>query len=93
MIAFAGRGRVAGGWAFVPIQAQPAEAAQDDFGGLGGVAGGVGVFNAQDERAAGMAGVKPVEQGGAGAADVQEACRTGRKANSNIHGERLKAKG
>ena len=27
VIAFAGRGRVAGGWAFVPIQAQPAEAA------------------------------------------------------------------
>ena len=85
VIAFAGARRVADGRAFVPIQAEPAQSAQDDLCGLGGVSGGIGVFHAQDERSAGVAGVKPVEQRRPGAANVQKTGWTGCKANSNIH--------
>ena len=72
--------------AFVPIQSQPAQPAEDDFRGLLRIAGGVGVLDAQDKHAAGVAGIEPVKQGGARPADVQKARRTGRKANASIHG-------
>ena len=84
-IAFARAGGVAGERAFVPVQAEPAQAVEDDVDGFLGVARGVGVLDAQDERAAGVAGVEPVEQGGARAADVQKTGGTGSKTNTNFH--------
>ena len=85
-IAFARAGGVAGERAFVPVQPEPAQAVEDDVHGFLRVARGVGVLDAQDERAAGVAGVKPVEQGRARAADVQEAGRAGGKTNARFHG-------
>jgi hypothetical protein len=71
--------------AFIPIQPEPAQAAENDIGGFLGIAGRVGVLDAQDKGAAGVAGVKPVEQSRAGAANVQQTRRTGGKTNTNIH--------
>ena len=44
----------------------------------------VGVLDAQEERSAEPAGVEPVEQGRARAADVQEAGRGGREAGDDL---------
>ena len=85
-VAFARAGGVAGERAFVPVEAEPAQAVEDDVHGFLGIARGVGVLDAQDERAAGVAGVKPVEQGGARAADVQVAGGRGGKTNARFHG-------
>ena len=57
--------------ALVPVQTQPTHGAQDDLRVLVGGTGGVGVVDAQDERAAVCAGESPVIDSGAGAADVQ----------------------
>ncbi len=84
-VAFAWAGGVAGDRAFVPIEAEPAQAVEDDVHGFLRVARGVGVFDAQDERAAGVAGVKPVEQRGARAADVEVAGGRGSKTNTRFH--------
>ena len=84
-IAFARAGGVAGERAFVPRKPEPAQAVEDDVHGFLGVASGVGVFDAQDERAAGVAGVKPVEERGARAANVEEARRTRSKSNARFH--------
>ena len=55
----------------LPVEAQPFEPV-DERGNRGfGRAGAVGVLDAQQELAAGVLGVKPVEQRGARAADVQ----------------------
>src|ERR1035437_5914728 len=70
-VALARAGGVGGERAFVPIQTEPAESAQDDLDGLLRIARSVGVLDAEDERAAGVPGVKPVEQSGARTADVQ----------------------
>ena len=61
-VALARAGGVAGERAFVPIEAEPAQAVEDDVHGFLRIARGVGVLDAEDERAAGVAGVKPVEQ-------------------------------
>ena len=57
-------------WPLIPFQPEPAQAIEDDFDRLQRVTRDVSVFDAQNERAAGMAGVEPVEQRGARAADV-----------------------
>ena len=57
--------------ALVPVQAQPTHGAQNDLRVLVGGTGGVGVVDAQDERAAVCTGKSPVIDSGAGAADVQ----------------------
>ena len=57
----------------VPVEAQPVEPVEDDFLGLLGVAGVVGVLDAEDKRAGVLAGVDPVEEGGAGSTDMEEA--------------------
>ena len=62
-------------WALVPVQTQPTHGAQDDLRVLVGGTGGVGVVDAQDERAAVCAGESPVIDSGTGAADVQLARR------------------
>jgi hypothetical protein len=61
----------------VPIEAEPFEAVQDRLGRLGCGARAVGVLDAQQEFAADMFGVEPVEQGRAGPADMQIAGRRG----------------
>ena len=55
------------------MQTQPAEAVEDDVHGFLRVAGYIRVLDAQYERAAVVAGVKPVEKRSARATDVKEA--------------------
>ena len=57
----------------VPVEAEPGEAVEDDAGVLVRGAFLVGVFDAEQELAARVAGEEPVEEGGAGAADVEVA--------------------
>ncbi len=63
----------------VPAEAEPLEAFVDGLEGRLGVALQIGVIDAEDHRAAMAAGVQPVEDKRAGAADVQIACRRRRK--------------
>ena len=63
----------------VPLQAKPFQAVEDGVDGFRGVAGAVGILDAQQELAAAMARIQPVKQCGSCPADVQEACRRGRK--------------
>lgn len=57
--------------AFIPIEAEPLEAVDDALDEFGLVALGVGILDAKDHGAALLAGVEPVEESGAGAADVE----------------------
>ena len=57
----------------VPVEAEPAQAVHDSRDHLPRRTFGVGVLDAQHERAAVPAGIQPVEQRRAGAADVQVA--------------------
>jgi hypothetical protein len=84
-------GGVAGERTFIPVQAEPAEAVEDDFHGRLRVARGVGVLDAQDEGATRVAGIEPVEERGAGAADVEKAGGTGGEADSRFHGVKRKS--
>lgn len=71
--------------AFVPLNPQPAQSVEENFQGRLGVSLFVGVFDAQDKLAAGMPGVKPVEQSGSCAPDMKRAGGTGSKSGSNFH--------
>ena len=57
----------------IPVEAEPVHAVEDRLAGCLGVAGGIGVLDAEDERAFVLTGEEPVEKGGAGAADVEVA--------------------
>ena len=70
----------------VPVQAEPGQGVEDRVEGLLRVAGGVGVLNAEDEGAAGVARVGPVEQAGAHHADVRGARRGGAEAHTDGRG-------
>src|SRR6266851_5436151 len=70
----------------VPVEAQPGEAVEDHLRMLVGRARLVGVFDAQQELAALVAGVQPVEEGGAGASDVEIARRGRSEADAGGHG-------
>ena len=72
--------------ALVPIEAEPVHAVEDCLFGGFGVTGFVGVFDAEDEGSAEVAGEEPVEQSGASAADVKVASRRRSKASANGHG-------
>ena len=72
--------------AFVPVDAQPAEAVEDRLQGLVDVPLLIGVVDPQDELPAVRAGEQPAEQGRADPADVQVAGRTGSKSRANRHG-------
>ena len=61
--------------ALVPVEPEPSHAVEDAVDHLGGRALDVGVLDAEDERAAVVPGEEPVEEGGAGAADVEVAGR------------------
>ena len=56
--------------AFVPGEAEPAEGVEDLLLGGGDEAGAVGVFDAEDELAAALAGVDVVDEADVGGADV-----------------------
>ncbi len=65
----------------VPVELQPFEAVDDGGDGFRVVALAVGILDAQQHLAAPALGVKPVEQRGAGPADVQVARRRRSKAH------------
>jgi hypothetical protein len=67
--------------AFVPIQSEPAQAIEDHLQGFGCIALLVRVLDAQDELAAGVPCVEPVEQRGSRSAHVQIA--GGRRSETN----------
>jgi hypothetical protein len=66
------------------VDAEPRERPDDPLGPLGAVAGGVGVFDAQHESAAVLAGVQPVVQRRSRAADVEHAGRRRREAHAGL---------
>ena len=67
----------------VPVEPEPAQRLVDVLDVLGRVALGVGVLDAQEHLAAVVAGLEPVEQRGAGAADVQLAGRGGSESDAH----------
>src|SRR6185295_7067409 len=69
----------------VPVEAEPLQAVDDGLDRFLGGALAVGVLDAQAEDAAVMPGIQPVEQGRAGASDVEEAGRRGGKAGDDSH--------
>src|SRR5262249_5752160 len=80
-----GAERAADFGALVPGDAEPAEAVEDGLQGLGTVALGVGVVDAQAEGAPLRRGQQPVKQRGADPADVQIAGGTGGEAGADRH--------
>ena len=70
--------------AFVPVEAEPAHAFENAFDhGFGGALE-VGVLDAEDEGSAEVAGEEPVEEGGAGSADVEVASGRGRETDAGV---------
>ena len=68
---------------FVPLEAHPAQIVENRLLRLARRALEIGVFDAQDERAALAAGEQPVEQCRSGVTDVQMTC--GRRRETNSH--------
>src|SRR5579862_2671753 len=76
----------------VPFEAEPGEPVDDRGDRLGGRAHPVGILDAQQELAVATRAVKlvvareePVEEGGAGAADMEEAGRRGGETDDDAH--------
>ena len=84
-VAFARPGGVAGDWSLVPFKPQPAQPLENHIDRLLRVARGVRVFNPQDERAARMPRIQPVEQRRTGTSNVKVAGRTRGKTDANFH--------
>ena len=72
--------------AFIPLHAQPLEIGDEIDQGLGVVAGLIGVLDAEQEIAADVPGEEPVEQRGAGPADMQITGGTGGEADAGAGG-------
>ncbi len=70
----------------VGAEAEPVQALQDQPRVFVGAAGAVGILDPQQEFAAVMAAEQVVEEGGAGAADVQRPGGAGREARADGHG-------
>jgi type II secretory pathway component GspD/PulD (secretin) len=68
----------------IPVHAQPLQAVVNHVQKGLAVAFLVGVLDAQDEDAAGVAGIQPVEQRRAGASNVEEAGRTRSETNAYL---------
>ena len=70
---------------FIPIETQPAKSSQDGLGMLrvGSVA--VGILDAEDEHASMVPREQPVEEGGAGAADMEVARGRGSEPSAYRH--------
>ena len=71
----------------VPEELEPAQAVEDRLHRRLGRPRAVGVLDAQDEPAAVMAGIEPVEQRRAGAADVEESGGRGGETGYHCHGQ------
>ena len=67
----------------VPVEAEPAQPVEDRVDRRLGRALAVGVLDAQQHLAAEAAGIEPVEQGRARAADMEEAGGRGREAGDD----------
>ena len=78
--------RAANAHAFVPVDAEPVQGLEHLVERLFGVAGGVGVLNAEDELTAGVACVGPVEEGGAHHAHVRGAGGRGAETHTGVCG-------
>src|SRR5207249_2058605 len=87
--AFARPCGVAADGPFVPIEPQPSQPLQNYVYCLLYVARHIRVLDAEDKRAIGVPGVKPIEEGRASPADVQEASGTGSEPNANFHSNSL----
>ena len=72
--------------AFVPVDAEPVQGFEHLVERLFGVACRVGVFDAEDQLAAGVACVGPVEEGGADHAHVRGAGGRGAEAHAGVCG-------
>ena len=79
-------GRIVARRAFIPVQPQPAQALENHIDCLRRVTFLIRVLHAQHKFAARMTGIEPIKQRRAGTANVQVACGTGRKTNSDTHG-------
>src|SRR6185437_4628307 len=73
---------------FVPVEAEPVEPVEDRARGLIRAARLVRVLDAQEELAAVLAGVEPVEERGAGAADVEVTSGAGGESYPDRHSMR-----
>src|SRR6185369_7221252 len=80
----AGAGELEDGLA-IPVEAEPAQAFENGLDRRFGGALPVGVLDAQAEGAAVMTGIEPVEQGRAGATDMQVASGRGGEAGNDGH--------
>ncbi len=67
---------------FVPGETQPAQSLEDGLDAGLGVALDIGVVEAQHHGSVVVAGIEPVEDEGAGAADVEKTGGRGRKSNA-----------
>ena len=65
----------------VPVEAEPLEGLDDLVKGLLGIAGGVGILDAEDEGSPRVSGVRPVEQARADHSDV--GCSRGRRTEAD----------
>jgi hypothetical protein len=74
----------------VPIDAQPSELFENSVDRRLRGAFAVGILNAQEHLSATAACVKPIEQSGAGPADMQEAGRRGGKTGDDSHARRIR---
>jgi hypothetical protein len=72
----------------VPVEAEPFQAVENDLVRLGRVAFFIRVLDAEDELAAVFAGVEPIEEGGAGPADMEKAGGRWCEAGANGHGKK-----
>ncbi len=77
----------------IPVEAEPTEAVEDHAGVLVGRALLVGVLDAQQELAAHVACVQPIEQCGAGATHVQVARGRRGEADARGHGDEVRRGG
>ena len=68
----------------VPVEAQPLQGLDDLIEGLLGVAGGIRVFDTEDEGSSRVAGVGPVKQARADHADVRGSSGRGAEADANV---------
>ncbi len=67
---------------FVPVETQPAQSFEDGLDAGVGVALDIGVVEAQHHGSVVVAGIEPIEDEGAGAADVEKAGGRGRKTDA-----------
>jgi hypothetical protein len=70
---------------FIPVETQPAKGFQDGLGMLGLRTVAIGVLDAEDEDPSVVSGEQPIEECGAGTADVKISRRGGSEPYSYRH--------